>query len=765
MEKKDMRAHRLVQARFLMLALSALAVLTLIAGIVLMYLNLHSLLVRSENLLRSQAEIIAAETEQLLSADSRMAEILANTDSFRSFAAYTQGGPEQMTRDAYSLCRDMSRMVSAYGVNVNNFAAWFIDSGYVVTMSRWLEKERANLFFDSYPELSEELLLSMPEDSIWYTHFGTAADPHCWTVYRVRLQGETEAYIFVDVNLKSFLQNRLPENGSVYITGESILYSYPGSEIEPEYAALTQAQQSKLLAHGGEKYILGNARTRLNNTVFVALDTRELEGIENMFVLAVCATGLVVFLCIVILSRYMYNRLITPVEALIQTVGHKGGNPESALSSIADSFVTERDANIQMRKEKSHLLPLALGRQLSHLVSISDSDAAVQYAKSCLLLAGIVENEGFLMFAVSCVEDRKNFFKEMNDDPRFRQQGDVFLYLLNNVLTDMLFEKHPGMIAPVRKNWILVLAKKGDASEDTEGMIRELITFFDQSFDAKLVATHAASGDSAEAFIPALLTVSKEISYLDFWGSGREIPQGDETEDEAEFSAYSQRIRMLINRINTEDYDAVPGLIDKIVEEAIPSGVQNIHISKYRLYTMTALIVTALDEQLRDNRDLAVMLNFEERLYKAENIAAFREELRSIFSELVEYRKGQEKLSGSARRMEAARLYIQQHYTENTLTVSTVAERLGISSSYLSREFKESTGMNILEYIQRLRVEAAKPLLLTESVKTTAEKVGFGDAQGLMRAFKKYEGVAPGEYRKISLRESERDTGKPPEKK
>ncbi len=361
------------------------------------------------------------------------------------------------------------------------------------------------------------------------------------------------------------------------------------------------------------------------------------------------------------------------------------------------------------------------------------------------------------MFAVSCLEDRQGFFQEMNEDPRFRQQGDVFLYLLNNALADMLFDQAPGTVAPVRKNWALVLVKRPTPYEPEEirSVLRELTNFFDHSFDARLVSTNPVTGETAESFIQALLNVSREISYLDFWGSERAIPAGEAEEDEADFSAYSQRIRKLINRINTEDYDAVPTLIDEIVEEAIPSGVQSIHISKYRLYTMTALIVTALDEQLRDNRDLAAMLNFEERLYQADSITAFREELRSVISELVEYRKNQEELSGGARRIEAAKLYIQQHYTDNNLTVSLVAERLGISSSYLSREFKENTGVNILEYIQRMRVEAAKPLLLGESVKSVAEKVGFGDAQGLMRAFKKYEGVSPSEYRKIAAKEAE----------
>lgn len=135
-------------------------------------------------------------------------------------------------------------------------------------------------------------------------------------------------------------------------------------------------------------------------------------------------------------------------------------------------------------------------------------------------------------------------------------------------------------------------------------------------------------------------------------------------------------------------------------------------------------------------------MNFEDRLYQAENINDFKRELHAILSELVELKKLQETKIPALSRMEEIKQYILQHSTENPLTATSIAAHFQMSNSYLSRAFKEHTGVNILEYIQRLRVEAAKPLLLKESVKTVAQKVGFWDAQGLTCAFKKYEGIS-----------------------
>jgi AraC-like DNA-binding protein len=54
-----------------------------------------------------------------------------------------------------------------------------------------------------------------------------------------------------------------------------------------------------------------------------------------------------------------------------------------------------------------------------------------------------------------------------------------------------------------------------------------------------------------------------------------------------------------------------------------------------------------------------------------------------------------------------------------------------------------------LEYIQSLRVQKAKERLATESVKDIAKPVGFWDAQALIRVFKKYEGITPGQYKDL----------------
>ncbi len=98
--------------------------------------------------------------------------------------------------------------------------------------------------------------------------------------------------------------------------------------------------------------------------------------------------------------------------------------------------------------------------------------------------------------------------------------------------------------------------------------------------------------------------------------------------------------------------------------------------------------------------------------------------------------------------------WLGDHYTEQQLTVAVVAEQFSMNLTYLSRVFKQKTGIGVLDYINRLRVERAKELLQEgRTVKAAAEEVGYYTVRPLMRAFREQVGMTPGEYAKLQAGE------------
>ena len=85
------------------------------------------------------------------------------------------------------------------------------------------------------------------------------------------------------------------------------------------------------------------------------------------------------------------------------------------------------------------------------------------------------------------------------------------------------------------------------------------------------------------------------------------------------------------------------------------------------------------------------------------------------------------------------------------LSVSQMAEELGINRSHLSRVFKSRMGVSIQEYILRIRLaEARRHLLAGYSVTDTAQLCGFGDRSTFTRTFSRETGYSPHKWKDIS---------------
>ncbi len=98
--------------------------------------------------------------------------------------------------------------------------------------------------------------------------------------------------------------------------------------------------------------------------------------------------------------------------------------------------------------------------------------------------------------------------------------------------------------------------------------------------------------------------------------------------------------------------------------------------------------------------------------------------------------------------IEKAESFINRNYMKD-LSLDDISRYCNISSYYFSKLFKQETGENYVEYLSRVRIENAKKMLSDSeaSIKEISYSVGFSDPNYFSRAFKKYEGVSPTEYK------------------
>ena len=99
--------------------------------------------------------------------------------------------------------------------------------------------------------------------------------------------------------------------------------------------------------------------------------------------------------------------------------------------------------------------------------------------------------------------------------------------------------------------------------------------------------------------------------------------------------------------------------------------------------------------------------------------------------------------------VEKAQSYIRDNFSNDEISLNTVAKHVGLSSAHFSTVFSQETGKTFTEFLTELRMEKASDLLLYSPKRSSeiAYEVGYRDPQYFSYAFKKFYGCSPREYR------------------
>jgi AraC-like DNA-binding protein len=95
-------------------------------------------------------------------------------------------------------------------------------------------------------------------------------------------------------------------------------------------------------------------------------------------------------------------------------------------------------------------------------------------------------------------------------------------------------------------------------------------------------------------------------------------------------------------------------------------------------------------------------------------------------------------------------LVSEKLYLDADLTLTKLANHLGVSANYLSQTLNQTLGMSFFEYVNRARIEAAKDKLLQkdESILNIAMAVGFNARSSFYKSFKASTGMTPSQFQK-----------------
>jgi two-component system response regulator YesN len=126
----------------------------------------------------------------------------------------------------------------------------------------------------------------------------------------------------------------------------------------------------------------------------------------------------------------------------------------------------------------------------------------------------------------------------------------------------------------------------------------------------------------------------------------------------------------------------------------------------------------------------------------------FSRRVKDLLAALIEFRD-----SHTAGRYQSviikAKEYIDDNFNAPDISLYSTATHVGISPNHLSTVFAQETGENFIDYLTRVRIERAKQLLKSTTMKSAdiAGETGFSDPHYFSFIFKKNTGLSPREFR------------------
>ncbi len=205
------------------------------------------------------------------------------------------------------------------------------------------------------------------------------------------------------------------------------------------------------------------------------------------------------------------------------------------------------------------------------------------------------------------------------------------------------------------------------------------------------------------------------------------------------------QINALTEQISAElrarDYDAVLEDITSIFEHFKKTN----HFSALYVKYISANIVNLIFKNLHNETGEQQLQPWLDRIFGLSTIY----EITTVFEQLINELRSIEE--STDRSLMISRIYslIETEYMSAQLNLETVANKLYISSSYLSHLFKRETGENFIDYLKNFRLKKSCELLKNTNLRISqiCNRVGYESTSYFCTLFKNTYGITPTQYR------------------
>lgn len=259
--------------------------------------------------------------------------------------------------------------------------------------------------------------------------------------------------------------------------------------------------------------------------------------------------------------------------------------------------------------------------------------------------------------------------------------------------------------------------------------------------------------DAPERVALRLFEAMEVIKHRMINGAGSIMYWHDEEEGSRKYLDSESSERRILNFLDAGDlagiFKELQSIRSQIASEENIS-YDNIMFIYYQL--MGATIKHLRENHISTGRMVMGRGNVYSILAAMDTLDELEEYLHGFFTEIVQ---SLDRSTCETNHAERIIHYLKKNFREE-IVFEDMAKEIGISYSYMRKIVYEQTGNSMIDFVNQLRIEKAKELLLdTEcSIKQIAAEVGYYNVQSFNRFFRKYEGMPPSSYKSAKSKSS-----------
>ena len=355
-------------------------------------------------------------------------------------------------------------------------------------------------------------------------------------------------------------------------------------------------------------------------------------------------------------------------------------------------------------------------------------------------------DEKYFCVAEIVPEQYSNIFFEQTPD--INEALQLAVYIISNVYQDLFRKIRMYSVEMESDRVVIIINCKAGEKVMVKHILEEGIDVIKEKFNIENSVTISSMTDNVKNISKCYDEISwvKEYRLIDFDA----ILDYDEYVADKSGDRYyyysSNDESVLIANIKRGDSQKVISTINNIFEtnEKQKTSLEFMKIVSVNI--LDILIRAIKPSEIKDQNILDSVNDAYVSIYEMQSLSLIREKLCALTEYICDCVNNNEKNSI----VDEIKKYVGDNYANKELSVNYIANKFNLGASFLSTYFKKNEGVGLLEYITRIRIDAAKDMLKnTDDIMVNiAEKSGFQSERTFFRLFEKYVGISPGKYRK-----------------